>query len=156
MYGLNTFLMLALVSRVGSVEEVGAFGIAFTTAQLMYIVGLFGVSHYQMTDYDKTYSFREYGLLRSFFLHSDGSRLRIQYLGYGLFRAEGTADDSLNAADGAQCGGGLVPESVFPEQSSGFIRLCTVLSYFLAASSVCRHLYCDKKPCFLHLSANIQ
>lgn len=66
MYGLNTFLMLALVSRVGSVEEVGAFGIAFTTAQLMYIVGLFGVSHYQMTDYDKTYSFREYGLLRSF------------------------------------------------------------------------------------------
>ena len=53
MYGLNSFLMLALVSRVGTVEETGAFGIAFTTAQLMYIVGLLGVSHYQMTDYEK-------------------------------------------------------------------------------------------------------
>lgn len=66
MYGLNSFLMLALVSRIGSVEEAGAFGIAFTTAQLMYIVGLLGVSHYQMTDYDKTYSFQEYGALRGF------------------------------------------------------------------------------------------
>lgn len=65
MYGLNSFLMLALVSRVGSVEEAGAFGIAFTTAQLLYIVGLFGASHYQMTDYDKTHSFREYGALRA-------------------------------------------------------------------------------------------
>ena len=32
MYGLNSFLMLALVSRVGTVEETGAFGIAFTTS----------------------------------------------------------------------------------------------------------------------------
>lgn len=64
MYGFNSFFMLALVSRIGSVEEAGAFGIAFTTAQLMYIVGLFGISHYQMTDYEKKFSFQEYGLVR--------------------------------------------------------------------------------------------
>lgn len=66
MYGLNSFIMLALVSRIGTVEEAGAFGIAFTTAQLLYIVGLFGVSHYQMTDYQKKYSFSDYGKLRVF------------------------------------------------------------------------------------------
>ena len=60
MYGINSFVMLALVSRIGSVDEAGAFGIAFTTAQLLYIVGLFGVPHFQMTDYDEKYSFFTY------------------------------------------------------------------------------------------------
>ncbi|MBE6968562.1 MAG: hypothetical protein E7442_00350 [Ruminococcaceae bacterium] len=64
MYGANSFIMLALVSRVGTVEETGYFGIAFTTAQLLYIVGLFGVSHYQMTDYGEKYSFRSYARAR--------------------------------------------------------------------------------------------
>ena len=84
MYGLNSFLMLALVSRVGTVEETGAFGIAFTTAQLMYIVGLLGVSHYQMTDYEKKYSFREYGVLRalSCALMAVGCALSIQVMGF--------------------------------------------------------------------------
>ena len=84
MYGLNSFLMLALVSRVGTVEETGAFGIAFTTAQLMYIVGLLGVSHYQMTDYEKKYSFREYGVLRAFScaLMAVGCALSIQVMGF--------------------------------------------------------------------------
>ena len=64
MYGLNSFVMLALVSRVGSVEEAGAFGIAFTTAQSLYIVGLCGVPHYHMTDYDEKYSFSSYAKAR--------------------------------------------------------------------------------------------
>lgn len=66
MYGLNSFIMLAMVSRFSTVEEAGTFGIAFTTAQLLYIVGLFGVSHYQMTDYQKIYSFYDYAKVRAF------------------------------------------------------------------------------------------
>ena len=93
MYGLNSFLMLALVSRVGTVEETGAFGIAFTTAQLMYIVGLLGVSHYQMTDYEKKYSFREYGVLRAFScaLMAVGCALSIQVMGFSGQKALLTA-----------------------------------------------------------------
>ena len=64
MYGANSFIMLALVSRLGTVEQAGAFGIAFTTSQLLYIVGLFGVSHYQMTDYQEKYSFIDYAKTR--------------------------------------------------------------------------------------------
>lgn len=64
MYGLNSFIMLALVSRVGTVEEAGCFAIAFTTAQLLYIIGLFGVSHYQMTDYSERFCFSSYAKLR--------------------------------------------------------------------------------------------
>lgn len=64
MYGANSFLMLALVSRIGTVEDVGDFGIAFTTAQLLYIVGLFGVSHYQQTDYQEKYSFSTYARVK--------------------------------------------------------------------------------------------
>lgn len=66
MYGVNSFIMLALVSRIGTVEEAGYFGIAFTTAQLLYIVGLFGVPHYQMTDYAEKYSFKSYASARIF------------------------------------------------------------------------------------------
>lgn len=64
MYGLNSFIMLALVSRVGTVEEAGCFAIAFTTAQLLYIIGLFGVSHYQMTDYTERFRFSTYAKAR--------------------------------------------------------------------------------------------
>ena len=60
MYGINSFLMLAVASRTGSVEEAGCFGIAFTTAQLMYIVGLLGMNHYQQTDYREKYAFPVY------------------------------------------------------------------------------------------------
>lgn len=66
MYGVNSFIMLALVSRVGTVEQAGYFGIAFTTAQMLYFLGVFGVSHYQMTDYTETYSFSDYARLRIF------------------------------------------------------------------------------------------
>lgn len=60
MYGVNSFLMLALVGRIGTIEQTGYFGIAFTTAQLMYIVGLLGMNHYQQTDYQEKYSFSIY------------------------------------------------------------------------------------------------
>lgn len=64
MYGANSFIMLAMVSRIGTVEQAGCFGIAFTTAQILYIVGLFGVSHFQMTDYKERYHFQDYWVAR--------------------------------------------------------------------------------------------
>lgn len=64
MYGINSFVMLALVSRFGSVEQAGYFGIAFTTAQILYIVGLFGANIFQMTDYQHQYSFSDYAKVK--------------------------------------------------------------------------------------------
>lgn len=89
MYGANSFIMLALVSRIGTVEQAGYFGIAFTTAQILYIVGLFGVNNYQMTDYQEKYSFSDYARIKVFscilmiigcasfclFLHFTGEKL---------------------------------------------------------------------------------
>lgn len=66
MYGANSFAMLALVSRVGTVEEIGYFGISFTVAQFLYIVGTLGVSNYQMTDYQERYRFSDYAQSRVF------------------------------------------------------------------------------------------
>lgn len=60
MYGVNSFVMLAIVSCVGTAEETGYFGIAFTTAQILFIVGLLGTNHYQQTDYHEKYSFDNY------------------------------------------------------------------------------------------------
>lgn len=64
MHGFNSFIMLAMVSRIGTAEEVGAFSIAFSTAQVLYFIGLFGVNHYHMTDYQKRYSFWQYARIR--------------------------------------------------------------------------------------------
>lgn len=66
MWGVQSFIMLLMVSRFGSMEQVGAFGIAFTTAQLLYIAGCFGASEYQMTDYAEKYPFPAYYRLRLF------------------------------------------------------------------------------------------
>lgn len=66
MYGANTFIMLAMVSRFGTVEQAGDFGIAFTTAQILYIIGLMGISQYQMTDYSEKYRFVDYMCTRIF------------------------------------------------------------------------------------------
>ena len=66
MNGANSFIMLALVSRVGTVEQAGYFSIAFTTAQILYIVGLFGVNTYQMTDYGEKYRFLDYAKVKAF------------------------------------------------------------------------------------------
>lgn len=64
MFGLNSMLLLVLVSRVCGVETAGVFSLAFSTAQLLYYVGLFGAEHYQMTDYAQKYSFAAYKKLK--------------------------------------------------------------------------------------------
>ena len=66
MFGINSFVMLTMVSRACTVAQTGAFSIAFTTAQMLYILGLFGISHYQMTDYKEKYSFHCYAKARVF------------------------------------------------------------------------------------------
>jgi O-antigen/teichoic acid export membrane protein len=64
MFTLTSMLMLMVVSRVSGVQAVGEFGISYAVVQLLYIVGLFGVNHYQMTDYKKKYSFGSYALIK--------------------------------------------------------------------------------------------
>jgi len=65
MYGANTVIMQVVVSYAGTVEQTGYFSIAFTTAQILYVIGLLGVSHYQMTDYAEKYRFTEYAFVRA-------------------------------------------------------------------------------------------
>ena len=60
MFAANSVLLLLIVSRLFGVAAVGDFGIAFTTAQILYIIGLFGINHFQMTDYKEQYSFGVY------------------------------------------------------------------------------------------------
>ena len=60
MFAANSVLLLLIVSRLCGVAAVGDFGIAFTTAQILYIIGLFGINHFQMTDYKEQYSFGVY------------------------------------------------------------------------------------------------
>ena len=60
MFAANSILLLLIVSRVFGVAAAGDFGIAFTTAQILYIIGLFGINHFQMTDYAEQYSFASY------------------------------------------------------------------------------------------------
>ena len=60
MFAANSVLLLLIVSRVFGVAAAGDFGIAFTTSQILYIIGLFGINHFQMTDYAGQYSFGAY------------------------------------------------------------------------------------------------
>ncbi|MBQ6586398.1 MAG: lipopolysaccharide biosynthesis protein [Coriobacteriales bacterium] len=60
MWAANSFVMLMLVSRIEPVATAGAFSIAFTTAQIAYIVGLLGLNQFQQTDYQGSYSLRAY------------------------------------------------------------------------------------------------
>lgn len=66
MFGLNTFVLLMLVSRQAGVEATGVFGLPFTTAQLLSIVGVFGASDHQMTDFQQDFSFATYGRVKVF------------------------------------------------------------------------------------------
>ncbi|MEI3035432.1 MAG: hypothetical protein V8T62_00415 [Oscillospiraceae bacterium] len=59
-FAANSVLLLLIVSRVFGVAAAGDFGIVFTTAQILYIIGLFGINHFQMTDYAEQYSFASY------------------------------------------------------------------------------------------------
>jgi O-antigen/teichoic acid export membrane protein len=60
MWAANSFVMVLFVSRATDVETVGRFSIALTTAQLLYIVGVFGTNNYQMTDFKFQYRFSDY------------------------------------------------------------------------------------------------
>ena len=66
MFGANSFIMITVVGQLSSIEETGYFGIAFTTAQLLYIVGLMGVNVYQMTDFNGKFGFSTYLRTRIF------------------------------------------------------------------------------------------
>ena len=60
MFGASSVLLLALVSHVTDTEQAGVFSVAFSTAQLLYMIGLFGSNHFQMTDYTERYLFSAY------------------------------------------------------------------------------------------------
>ena len=60
----NSVIMLMAVSRFFNLETVGAFSISLTTAQILYVVGLFGVNDFQMTDYQHVFFFQEYKLAK--------------------------------------------------------------------------------------------
>lgn len=59
-FALTSTLLLLVVSRSLGVDEAGVFGISFATAQILYIVGLFGINSYQMTDYKEVFHFGDY------------------------------------------------------------------------------------------------
>lgn len=65
MFSANTFALLLLISRFFDVGQVGVFSIAFTTAQMMYLVGLFGANYLQMTDYARQYDFKSYAKVKA-------------------------------------------------------------------------------------------
>ncbi len=60
MFAANTFILQIVVTRVMGISLAGEFAIAFTTAQLIYIIGIFGVTSFQVTDYKREYSFSDY------------------------------------------------------------------------------------------------
>jgi O-antigen/teichoic acid export membrane protein len=64
LFAANTLVMVVVVSRTSSVAAVGCFGIALAVAQLLYLVGLFGVNLFQMTDYKRQYAFADYAKAR--------------------------------------------------------------------------------------------
>lgn len=65
-FAVNSFLMLMLVSRVKGVAVAGEFGIGWTTAHILFTVGLFGMNSFQMTDYDEEYRFADYFWVKVF------------------------------------------------------------------------------------------
>jgi len=65
-FAVNGFLMLMLVSRIKGTAVAGEFGIGWTTAHILFIVGLFGMNSFQMTDYDEEYRFADYFWVKVF------------------------------------------------------------------------------------------
>lgn len=55
-----SFLLLVCVTRKYGVAKAGSFGVAITTAQLMYRVGIFAMRQYQITDLKDEFSFATY------------------------------------------------------------------------------------------------
>ncbi len=64
MFGASSVLLLALVSQTTNEAQAGVFSVSFSTAQLLYMIGLFGSNHFQMTDYAERYNFASYSGLK--------------------------------------------------------------------------------------------
>ena len=64
MVAANSVLMTMTVGHLFVLETVGAFTLALTTAQILYIAALFGTNDLQMTDYGERVSFGTYGIFR--------------------------------------------------------------------------------------------
>ena len=59
-FAASSMLMLVLVNYVNGVNIAGKFSVAYAIAQMLYIVGIYGMNIFQMTDYKKEYDFAEY------------------------------------------------------------------------------------------------
>ena len=59
-FAASSMLMLVLVNYVNGVNIAGKFSVAYAIAQMLYIVGIYGMNIFQMTDYKKEYNFAEY------------------------------------------------------------------------------------------------
>ncbi|MCL2422934.1 MAG: hypothetical protein FWD11_03410 [Micrococcales bacterium] len=65
MFSFTTLLMVLVVSHLSDdLAVVGSFGFALVAAQLLYYVGLFGTSEFQMTDYRRAFAFVDYARLK--------------------------------------------------------------------------------------------
>ncbi|MEA5047002.1 MAG: lipopolysaccharide biosynthesis protein [Eubacteriales bacterium] len=60
MYALTSVIFLIVINRTGEISTTGSFSLAYTVAQLLLYIGIFGVSALQITDYAERYSFADY------------------------------------------------------------------------------------------------
>ncbi len=84
MFAANSFFMLMLISRIKGAAVAGEFGIAWTTAHILYTIGIFGMNSFQMTDYNEEYRFADYFWVKIFStgLMVFGCVAAIQFLGF--------------------------------------------------------------------------
>lgn len=59
-FAATSALTILLMTREFGLNIAGQFSIAQTTAQLLYLVSIFGISVYQMTDFKCIYTFEQY------------------------------------------------------------------------------------------------
>lgn len=59
-YAMFSAIILAICTRVNSLEIAGIFSIAYATSCILNSIGDFGIRIYQVTDTDKKYTFSEY------------------------------------------------------------------------------------------------
>lgn len=81
MVAANSVLMTMVVGHLFPMETVGAFTLALTTAQILYILALFGTNDLQMTDYGERFSFGIYAAFRY------GSMTAAVLLSLGIIKA---------------------------------------------------------------------
>lgn len=62
---VQSAVMMLVVTRLCGVEVGGVFAIAYTTAQLMYLVGSYSVRNFQATDTQFIYSYQGYAWART-------------------------------------------------------------------------------------------